>query len=107
MSLPKRVKRFVVVYDICMVDNSYSEIRSSAKRRAQIMRILYDYGVRTQLSVFEVELKGKEYFEVSKRLEEVIRKETDRVFIYPLDERSSKSIVRIGQEAEILGDLFI
>jgi CRISPR-associated endonuclease Cas2 len=107
MNLPKRVKRFVVIYDICMFDNSYAEIRSSAKRRAQVMRILYDYGIRTQLSAFEVELKGKEYTEVIKKLEGVIRKETDRVYIYPLDERSSKNIIRIGQEAEILKEFFL
>ncbi len=61
MSLPKRINRFVVIYDICVLDDSYEERRSSAKRRAKVMRVLYDYGIRTQYSVFEIELRGKQY----------------------------------------------
>jgi len=107
VKVPKRVKRFVVAYDICMVDNSYLEVRSSAKRRAKLMRVLYAYGARTQLSVFEVELKGKQYLELIKTIEGIIRKETDKVFIYPLDERSFKGIIRIGRKPETLGDFFV
>ncbi len=53
MRLPKRIKRFVVVYDVCVKDDSYVEKRNSVKRRTKIMRVLYDYGIRTQLSVLK------------------------------------------------------
>ena len=107
MSSLKRISRFVVIYDICVIDDSYYEQRNSAKRRAKVMRILYDYGVRTQLSVFEVELKGKQYGELTKRIEKVIRTETDKVYIYPLDAGSVGKITRLGRESDILGDFFL
>ncbi len=107
MSYPKRISRFVVIYDICVADDSYYERRNSAKRRAKVMRILYDYGVRTQLSVFEVELKGSQYVELADRIKKVIRKETDKVFIYPIDGKSLNKIVRLGKEPDILTDFFL
>jgi len=107
MSLPKRISRFVVIYDICVIDDSYYEQRNSAKRRAKVMRILYDYGIRTQLSVFEVELKGNQYIELIDRIKEVIRETTDKVFIYPIDGKSLNKIVRLGREPEILTDFFL
>ncbi|MEO2069460.1 MAG: CRISPR-associated endonuclease Cas2 [Desulfurobacteriaceae bacterium] len=106
MNLPKRISRFVVIYDICVINDSYQEHRSSAKRRAKVMRILYDYGIRTQLSVFEVELQSDQYEELIERIENVIRMESDKVYIYPLDNKSLKKIKRLGKEKGILKDFF-
>ena len=107
MKLPKRISHFVVIYDICVTDDTYHERRRSVKRRTKLMRVLYDYGIRTQLSVFEVELKGREYGELLLRVERIIRHETDKVYIYPLDAGSGEKIRRIGKESNILGDFFI
>jgi CRISPR-associated endonuclease Cas2 len=107
MKVPKRIRRFVVAYDICVKDDSYIEKRNSTKRRTKVMRILYDYGIRTQLSVFEVSLSGKQYVELIERVRSVLRKETDKVFIYPLDSASFGKVVRLGKEPEILGDIFL
>ena len=107
MSLPKRITRFVVIYDICVLDDSYEEYRSSARRRAKVMRILYDYGVRTQFSVFEVELRGSQYSELINRINQVIRETSDKVYIYPLDSGSVKKIIRLGKTAEVVSDFFL
>ncbi len=107
MSLPKRINRFVVIYDICVLDDSYEERRSSAKRRAKVMRVLYDYGIRTQYSVFEIELRGKQYSELITRIKQIIRETSDKVYIYPLDSRSVKKTVRLGKTAEIILDFFL
>ena len=107
MSLPKRIIRFVVIYDICVIDDSYEERRSSAKRRAKVMRILYDYGIRTQYSVFEVELRGNQYSELISRISQVIRETSDKVYIYPLDSRSIRKTVRLGRISEIVSDFFL
>ncbi len=106
MSQPKRISRFVVIYDICVIDDSYHEQRSSAKRRAKVMRILYDYGIRTQLSVFEIELKGNQYVELIERIKTVIRETTDKVYIYPIDGKSLNKILRLGKEPDVLSDFF-
>jgi len=107
MRLPKRIKRFVVAYDVCVKDDSYVEKRNSVKRRTKIMRVLYDYGIRTQLSVFEVILENRQYEELVERVEKILRKETDKVYIYPIDAGSEGKIVRLGKEINILGDIFL
>lgn len=105
--MPKRIKRFVVAYDICVKDDSYIEKRSSVKRRTKVMRVLYDYGIRTQLSVFEVMLEGKQFDLLIERLEKILREETDKIYIYPIDSGSERKIVRLGKEADVLGDIFL
>ena len=94
--MPKRITRFVVVFDICTLDSTSYEINFSVKRRTALWRILFEFGYRTQLSVFEVEVPPYKLGYFLKRIRRVIREETDKVYIYPLDERSSKNIVRVG-----------
>jgi CRISPR-associated protein Cas2 len=107
MRIPKRIKRFVVIYDICTVDDSYHEIRNAAKRRAKLSRILFEFGGRTQLSVFEVEVGSTQFKGLVERLKSVIREKTDKVYIYPLDEKSLKAIERIGKSSLPFDDIFI
>jgi CRISPR-associated endonuclease Cas2 len=94
--LPERITRYVVVFDICTYSDSWEEKRFSVKRRTKLWRILFEYGHRTQLSVFEVEVFPADFRFFVSRLSSVIRKETDKVYVYPLDRRSLRNIVRVG-----------
>ena len=96
MKLPERITRYVVVFDICTYDDSWEERRFSVKRRTKLWRILFEYGHRTQLSVFEVDIPPFHFPVLVSRLSQVIRKETDRIYIYPLDRRSLRNVVRLG-----------
>ena len=96
MKLPERISRYVVVFDICTYDDSWEERRFSVKRRTKLWRILFEYGHRTQLSVFEVEVSSANFRLFVSRLSSAIREETDKVYIYPLDRRSLRSVVRVG-----------
>lgn len=107
MKLPKRITRFVVIYDVCVVDDTYYEMRNAAKRRAKLSRILFEFGTRTQRSVFEVELKGSDYIQAIDRLKSVIRETTDKVYIYPLDAGSVKKTSRLGKTPTGLEDIFL
>jgi len=77
------------------------------KRRTKVMRALYDYGIRTQLSVFEVMFEGKQFDLLIERLEKILREETDKIYIYPIDSGSERKIVRLGKETDVLGDIFL
>ena len=92
-----RVEKFVVIYDI--KDN---------KNRMRLARLLFEYGIRTQLSVFEVEVKEKEYRRFMRLIERKIKSDRDKIYIYPLDEKSFKRIQRLGDwENTIISDFFI
>ncbi len=92
-----RIEKFVVIYDI-----------EETKNRTRLSRILFEYGIRTQFSVFEVEVGQKEYPKFIKLLERKIRKERDKIYVYPLDKKAEKRISRIGNlENSIINDFFI
>ncbi len=92
-----RVEKFVVIYDI--KDN---------KNRMRLSRLLFEFGIRTQLSVFEVEVKEKEYRRFMRLVERKIKSGNDKIYIYPLDEKSVKKIRRLGDwENTIISDFFI
>jgi CRISPR-associated endonuclease Cas2 len=95
--MPKRINRYVVVFDICTLDSTSFEINYSIKRRTALWRILFEFGYRTQLSVFEVEVPPHKFDYFIRRIKRVMRKETDKVYIYPLDEKSHKNVVRVGK----------
>ncbi|WP_456396417.1 CRISPR-associated endonuclease Cas2 [Desulfurobacterium sp.] len=97
-----RINKYLAVYDICIRDNTHKEIRLASIRRMKIMRILYLYGVRTQLSVFELELSHSEKLNMIKKVRKYLREETDRFYLYPLDARSVGAIIRIGNLKNIL-----
>ena len=103
----KRITRFVVIYDVCVVDDTYYEMRNAAKRRTKLSRILFEFGVRTQRSVFEVEVSGENYLQLIDRLKRAIRETTDKVYLYPLDSGSVRKTLRLGRIPEGLEDIFL
>ncbi len=92
-----RIENFIVIYDI-----------HNTKIRTKLSRILFEYGIRTQFSVFEVEVRQNEYNRFIKLLERKIKDKEDKIYIYPLDKNSSENIKRAGNiENSIINDFFI
>ncbi len=92
-----RVEKFVVIYDI-----------KNNKNRVRLARLLFEYGIRTQLSVFEVEVKEKEYRRFMKLIGRKIKSNGDKIYIYPLDDKSLKRVKRLGDwKNSIISDFFI
>ncbi len=90
-------ERFIIVcYDI--IDNN---------RRNKIAKILLDYGVRVQYSIFECVIP-KELEEVMKRrIIAVIEKEIDKVHYYYLCKDCIQKIEIYGREVEERNDKVI
>ncbi len=92
-----RIENFVVIYDI-----------ENTKNRTRLSRLLFEYGIRTQFSVFEVEVRQKEYNRFVKLLERKVKNKKDKIYIYPLDGNSAKRINRVGNlENSIINDFFV
>ncbi|WP_448523155.1 CRISPR-associated endonuclease Cas2 [Pseudothermotoga sp.] len=76
---------YVVSYDV--VDD---------RRRNKLADFLENFGVRVQYSVFEVELKEKEYNMMIKGIKKRIKPEEDTVRIYPIAKELKDAIMTIG-----------
>lgn len=77
-------KKFLFCYDI-----------SDNRILYKVSKELQKYGIRTQYSFFEVELSVDEANKLFKRLCEIVNKETDRVFMYPLP--SNCQVIALGK----------
>ena len=92
-----RVEKFVVIYDI-----------HNTRIRTKLSRFLFEFGIRTQFSVFEVEVRPREYNKFIALLKKKIKDESDKIYIYPLDKQSEGSLKRVGDlENSIINDFFI
>ncbi|WP_456471389.1 CRISPR-associated endonuclease Cas2 [Caminibacter sp.] len=92
-----RIEKFIVIYDI-----------ENTKIRTRLSRLLFEYGIRTQFSVFEVEVKNREFNRFIKMLEKKLKNDKDKIYVYPLDKKSVKNIKRAGNlENSIINDFFI
>ncbi len=92
-----RIENFIVVYDI-----------SNTKNRTRLGRFLFEYGIRTQYSVFETEVRPKDYNKFIALLSRKIRAASDKIYIYPIDKSNLDNIKRIGNyENSIIFDFFI
>jgi len=106
MKLPKRVRNFVVIYDI-FSDGKEKWFSHSERRRARIARFLLEFGIRTQKSVFELTISPSEMEKLIKRIEKVANPNRDKIYIYPIESRTLKKINRSGREIEVLKNIFI
>jgi CRISPR-associated endonuclease Cas2 len=92
-----RIENFVVIYDI-----------KDTKNRTRLSRLLFEYGIRTQFSVFEVEVRPRELNRFLKLIEKKIKDKSDKIYIYPLDNGSLEKVSRAGNlENSIINDFFI
>ncbi|HEU18292.1 MAG TPA: CRISPR-associated endonuclease Cas2 [Deltaproteobacteria bacterium] len=76
----------IVAYDI-----------ADERRLARIAKIICDYGVRVQKSIFEVTVDSGIFEEMKARVEDVIVPEEDGVKYFPLCGRCAETVEIIGQ----------
>lgn len=76
----------IVAYDI-----------ADPKRIARVAKIILDYGVRVQKSIFEVTVNERIFAEMKARVEKVIVPEEDGIKYFPLCEKCSGTVEIIGQ----------
>lgn len=75
----------IVAYDI-----------ADPKRLQRIAKVMKDYGVRVQQSIFEVEVTEMSFREMRRRAELNLEPSVDGVKYFPLCERCSDTLVSIG-----------
>jgi len=78
--------KFVFCYDI-----------SDQRKLQKIARKMEKYGVRVQYSIFEVDTTFSNAKKILKELEELMDKETDRIYVFPIEEDNYKETQRIGK----------
>ena len=76
----------IVAYDI-----------ADPKRINRIAKIIKDYGIRVQKSVFEVTVDAALFREMKSRIEDGIDPEVDGVKYFPLCEKCAGTVEIIGQ----------
>ena len=76
----------IVAYDI-----------ADEKRLTRVAKIMLDYGVRVQKSIFEVDVSQKMFRELKARIEDIIVIKADGVKYFPLCEKCSGTVEIIGQ----------
>ncbi len=81
---------FFICYDI-----------SSDKKRIKVSKLLEDFGVRVQYSVFECELTKKELKELKPKLSEIINGKTDSVLFLLQCENCTNKKEYLGVELSI------
>ena len=105
-NIPRNVEKFVVIYDIA-ADDTNSWGSESSRRRAKVSRILLEYGIRTQKSVFELEAPSDKIKKIAGLLAKHINLKKDRIYIYPIEGKVVKKIHRIGRDLKLLKHVFI
>ncbi len=75
----------IVAYDI-----------ADPQRLLKVAKIMEDYGVRVQKSIFEVSLKGPIFQEMKDRIERVIVPDEDGVKYFPVCEKCAGTVEIIG-----------
>ncbi|WP_066636339.1 CRISPR-associated endonuclease Cas2 [Desulfolucanica intricata] len=87
------MKHYIITYDI-----------SDDKRRNKIYKLLRDYAVPVQYSVFEARLKDEDYLLLRYKLERLMKRDTDSIIFYRQCIRCQKDILRLGRSGEPFGD---
>jgi len=70
------------------------------RRLLKVAKIMEDYGVRVQLSIFEADLPDKTFRAMRARVEKVIDPEQDGVKYFPLCEECLKKMFFHGKNAD-------
>jgi CRISPR-associated protein Cas2 len=76
----------IVAYDI-----------ADPKRLNRVAKIIKDYGLRVQKSIFEVDVGKSSFSEMKARIENVIEPDLDGVKYFPLCEKCAGTVEIIGQ----------
>lgn len=75
----------VVAYDI-----------ANPRRLNRIAKVMKDYGVRVQKSIFEVEVNDSTFTEMRFRAEDVMNRHEDGVKYFPLCDRCADTLIALG-----------
>jgi len=76
----------VVIYDI-----------ADPRRLNKIAKVIKDYGIRVQKSIFEVDVNNTAFEEMKFRIEKIIEMSEDGVKYFPLCEKCINTVEIIGQ----------
>ncbi|HRS82074.1 MAG TPA: CRISPR-associated endonuclease Cas2 [Smithellaceae bacterium] len=76
----------IVAYDI-----------TDEKRLTRVAKVMLDYGIRVQKSIFEISATNTIFQEMKRRVEKIIVAEQDGVKYFPLCERCAGTVEIIGQ----------
>lgn len=75
----------IVAYDI-----------AHPRRLVRVAKIISDYGIRVQKSIFEVTVDSRRFLEMRARIEEEIEPDEDGVKYFPLCEKCAGTLENIG-----------
>ncbi len=67
------------------------------KRLTRVAKVMLDYGVRVQKSIFEITVTNTVFQELKRRVEAIIVTEEDGVKYFPLCEQCAGTVEIIGQ----------
>lgn len=87
------MKQYVITYDI-----------SDNRRRNKIHKLLCNYAVPVQYSVFEARLKDEDFVLLRHKLTRLLKKGEDSIIFYRQCARCSNDIIRIGNCGDPFGD---
>ena len=106
--LPKRVGYYVVIYDVFSgTDNSPRWGSGADWRRVRIARILLEVGVRTQKSVFEINISSRDLSKLLETMRSLIKEDLDKVYVYPIESKVRNNVKRLGYVSPILQSIFL
>jgi CRISPR-associated protein Cas2 len=71
---------------------------SDARRLQKVAKIMKDYGIRVQKSIFEADVNEHRFKEMRKRIQSVITPEEDGIKYFPLCGRCSDTIITYGKD---------
>lgn len=74
------------------------------RRLARVAKVMKDYGLRVQKSVFELEVDERLFASLRSRVEEILEPEEDGVKYFPLCGQCAGSLLVIGQGAPAATD---
>lgn len=86
--------RYLVTYDI-----------SDNRVRDRVAQILSKYGVRVQLSCFEIECKENILVEILEKIKGKIETSVDSIYVFPITKNAECSIYELGIRREINGKI--
>ena len=89
MFIAHSTNSFLVIYDI-----------STPKRLQKVAKIMQDYGVRVQKSVFEIVVSEHSLTQMKQRIYGIIDTEKDGVKIFPLCERCCSRKYGVGRDTQ-------
>ncbi len=78
--------KFIFCYDI----SDHRKLQKIAKRMEK-------FGIRVQYSIFEVDTTYSDAKKILKELENIMDKETDRIYVFPVEDDNYRETIRVGK----------